>query len=74
MLPLAEELQGHAEFFFQENSAPTRIAKATKGQFIDYDVVWPTNYPHLNLMSTVKRQIRDTRPNYADELKEQLTL
>ncbi len=51
-------------------------AKGTKSWFNDHGVTvldWPANSPDLNpienLWSIVKRKMRDTRPNNADDLK-----
>ncbi len=76
MLPSADKLYGDAEFIFQQDLAPAHTAKGTKSWFNDHGVTvldWPTNSPDLNpredLWSIVKRKIRDTRPNNADDLK-----
>ncbi len=76
MLPSADKLYGDADFIFQQDLAPAHTAKGTKGWFNDHGVTvldWPANSPDLNpidnLWSIVKRKMRDTRPNNADELK-----
>ncbi len=76
MLPFADELYGDADFIFQQDLAPAHTAKGTKSWFNDHGVTvldWPANSPDLNpienLWSIVKRKMRDTRPNNADELK-----
>ncbi len=76
MLPSADKLYGDADFIFQQDLAPAYTAKGTKSWFNDHDVTvldWPANSPDLNLIENlwgiVKRKMRDTRPNNADELK-----
>ncbi len=76
MLPSADKLYGDADFIFQQDLAPAHTAKGTKSWFNDHGVtvlVWPANSPDLNpienLWGIVKRKMRDTRPNNADELK-----
>ncbi len=76
MLPSADKLYGDADFIFQEDLAPAHTAKGTKSWFNDHGVTvldWPANSPDLNpienLWGIVKRKMRDTRPNNADELK-----
>ncbi len=69
MLPSADKLYGDADFIFQQDLAPAHTAKGTKSWFNDHGVTvldWPANSPDLNL---VKRKMRDTRPNNADDLK-----
>ncbi len=76
MLPSAVKLYGDADFIFQQDLAPAHTANGTKSWF-DYHGVtvldWPANSPDLspieNLWGIVKRKMRDTRPNNADELK-----
>ncbi len=70
------ELYGDADFIFQQDLAPAHTAKGTKSWFNDHGVTvldWPANSPDLNpienLWGIVKRKMRDTRPNNADELK-----
>ncbi len=65
-----------ADFIFQQDLAPAHTAKGTKSWFNDHGVTvldWPANSPDLNpienLWGIVKRKMRDTRPNNADELK-----
>ncbi len=76
MLPSADKLCGDADFIFQQDLAPAHTAKGTKSWFNDHGVTvldWPANSPDLNpienLWGIVKRKMRDTRPNNADELK-----
>ncbi len=76
MLPSADKLDGDADFIFQQDLAPAHTAKGTKSWFNDHGVTvldWPANSPDLNpienLWGIVKRKMRDTRPNNADELK-----
>ncbi len=76
MLPSADKLNGDADFIFQQDLAPAHTAKGTKSWFNDHGVTvldWPANSPDLNpienLWGIVKRKIRDTRPNNADDLK-----
>ncbi len=76
MLPSADKLYGDADFIFQQDLAPAHTAKGTKSWFSDHGVTvldWPANSPDLNpienLWVIVKRKMRDTRPNNADELK-----
>ncbi len=76
MLPSADKLYGDADFIFQQDLAPAHTAKGTKSWFNDYGVTmldWPANLPDLNpidnLWDVVKRKMRDTRPNNADDLK-----
>ncbi len=76
MLPSADKLYGDADFIFQQDLAPANTAKGTKSWFNDHGVTvldWPANSldlnPIENLWGIVKRKMRDTRPNNADELK-----
>ncbi len=76
MLPSADKLYGDADFIFQQDLAPAHTAKGTKSWFNDHGVTvldWPANSPDLNpienLWGIVKRKMRDTRPNNANELK-----
>ncbi|MDM1491106.1 transposase, partial [Myroides odoratimimus] len=75
MLPSADMLYGDADFIFQQDLAPAHTAKGTKSWFNDHGVTvldWPANSPDLNpienLWGIVKRKMRDTRPNNADDL------
>ncbi len=76
MPPSADKLYGDADFIFQQDLAPAHTAKGTKSWFNDHGVTvldWPANSPDLNpienLWCIVKRKMRDTRPNNADDLK-----
>ncbi len=76
MLPSADKLYGDADFIFQQDLAPAHTAKGTKSWFNDHGVTvldWTANSPDLNpienLWGIVKRKMRDTRPNNADDLK-----
>ncbi len=76
MLPSADKLYRDADFIFQQDLAPAHTAKGTKSWFNNHGVTvldWPANSPDLNpidnLWGIVKRKMRDTRPNNADELK-----
>ncbi len=75
MLPSADKLYGDADFIFQQDLAPAHTAKGTKSWFNDHSVTvldWPANSPDLNpienIWGIVKRKMRDTRPNNADDL------
>ncbi len=72
----ADKLYGDADFIFQQDLAPAHTANGTKSWFNDHGVSvldWPANLPDLNpiekLWGIVKRKMRDTRPNNADDLK-----
>ncbi len=76
VVPSADKLYGDADFIFQQDLAPAHTAKGTKSWFNDHGVTvfdWPANSPDLNLIENlwgiVKRKMRDTRPNNADDLK-----
>ncbi len=76
VLPSADKLYGDADFIFQQDLAPAHTAKGTKSWFNDHGVTvldWPANSPDLNpienLWGIVKRKMRDTRLNNADDLK-----
>ncbi len=76
MLPSADKLYGEADFIFQQDLAPAHTAKGSKSWFNDHGVTvldWPANSPDLNpienLWDIIKRKMRDTRPNNADDLK-----
>ncbi len=74
MLPSAYKIYGDADFIFQQDLAPAHTAKGTKSCFNDHGITvldWPLNSPDLNpienLWGIVKRKMRDTRPNKADD-------
>ncbi len=76
MLPSADKLYGDADFIFQQDLAPAHTAKGTKSWFNDHGVTVldrPANSPDLNpienIWGIVKRKMRDTRTNNADDLK-----
>ena len=76
MLPSADQLYGDADFIYQQDLAPAHTAKGTSTWFKDPGIPvldWPANSPDLNpienLWGIVKRKMRDTRPNNAEELK-----
>ena len=76
MLPSADRLYGDGDFIFELDLAPAHTAKSTKSWFSDHGVAvldWPANSPDLNpienLWGIVKRKMRDTRTNNADDLK-----
>ncbi len=76
LLPSADKLYGDADFIFQQDLALAHIAKGTKSWFNDHGVTVldsPANSPDLipidNLWGIVKRKMRDTRSNNADDLK-----
>ncbi len=76
MLLSADKLYGDADLIFQQVLAPAHTAKGTKSWFNEHGVTvldWPANSADLNLIENilgiVKRKMRDTRPNNADDLK-----
>ncbi len=76
MLPSADKLYGEADFIFQQDLVPAHTANGTKSWFKDYGVTvldWPANSPDLNpienIWGIVKKKMRNTRPNNADDLK-----
>ncbi len=77
MLPAADQLNGDADFIFQQDLAPAHSAKAASTWFKDHCIPvlnWPANSPDLNpienLWGIVKRKMRYARPNNAEELKD----
>ncbi|CAJ0959493.1 unnamed protein product [Ranitomeya imitator] len=76
MLPSADKLFGDENCILQQDWTPIHTAKSTNTWFTNNSITvldWPANSPDLNpidnLWSIVKRKMRDTRPNNADELK-----
>ncbi len=76
MLTSADKLYGDADFIFQQDLAPAHTAKGTKSWINNHGVTvldWSVNSPDLNpienLWVIVKRKMRDTRPNNAEDLK-----
>ncbi len=70
MLPSADKLYG--DFIFQQVLAPSHTAKSSKSWCYHGVTVldWTANSPDLeHLWGIVKRKMRDTRPNNADDLK-----
>ncbi|KAL0203316.1 hypothetical protein M9458_001334, partial [Cirrhinus mrigala] len=65
VLPAADQLNGDADFIFQQDLAPAHSAKATSTWFKDHGIPvldWPANSPDLNpienLWGIVKRKMR----------------
>ncbi len=72
MLPSADKLYGDADLIFQQDLAPVHTAKGTKSWFNEHGVTVldsPDLIPIENLWGIVKRKMRDTRSNNADDLK-----
>ncbi len=76
MPPSADKLYGDADFIFQQNLTLAHTAKGTISWFNGHGVTvldWPANSPDLNpivnIWGIVKRKMRDTRHNNADDLK-----
>ncbi len=77
MLPSADKLYGDADFIFpvELGTYPhlPKVPKAGSMTMVFTVLDWPANSPDLNpienLSGIVKRKMRDTRPNNADELK-----
>ncbi len=76
LFPSADKFYGDADFIFQQDLAPAHTAKGTKSCFNDHGVTvldWPAISTDLNpikdLWGIVKRKMKDTRPNNADDLK-----
>ncbi len=68
MLHSAHKLYGDADFIFQQDLAPANTVNDHSVTVLD----WPANLPDLNPdneWGIVKRKMRDTRPNNADDLK-----
>ncbi len=68
MLPSADKLYGDADLIFQQDLAPAHTAKGAKSWFNEYGVTVLDGVLSM-LWGIVKRKMRDTRPNNADELK-----
>ncbi len=76
MHPSAKKLYGDADFNFQQDLTPAHTAKGIKSWFKYHGVTvldWLANCPDLdpieNLWGIVKRKMRNTRPNNADDPK-----
>ncbi len=75
MLPSADKFYGDADFISLQDLSSAHTAKGTKSWFNDHGVTvldWPAISPDLNPnreWGIVKRRMRDTRPNNADDLK-----
>ncbi len=75
MLPSANQLFKDTDLIFHQDLTPAHAAKSTKSWLNDHGVGvlnWPVNSPDLNienLWGIVKRNMRNRRPNNADELK-----
>ncbi len=76
MIPSADKLYGEADFILQQGLAPAHTAKGIKSWFNDHGVTVldcqansPDLNPRENLWGVVKRKMRDTRLNNADDLK-----
>ncbi len=76
MLPSADKLMEMLISFSSRTWHLPTLPKVPKSWFNDHGVTvldWPANWPDLNpienIWGIVKRKMRDTRPNNADELK-----
>ena len=73
MLPSADELHGDTDFIFQQDVAPADTNTGTNTWSVTMVLVCLMQ-TCLNLWGVVKRKMRDTGTNSADDLKAQSNL